>query len=735
MVTINNSDFVRGSWGAVDKSALGEKLAESGNAGAIHEAYLFVGDVEKRSTWKFPHHVLQGDTLKPHVGGVHAAAQRLVSSGATASSIPKKAAARHLLKHYKAMGEEAPESLSNLSKYVDRDEALREINMLQKLSLHNKSEQLLEWIQDVVSALPELPVGKEKAGPEVDLGDILAALEEILDYLAEEEEEEEGGTHDPTLQGRLDPQPISQPHFSPEFQYGPSAVPGGIPGHVSSATPADSSLGWETSKALAVAKRKGLPIAPDGNYAVKNMSLGFSNKGKKTREDYRPIPEELDQINKYSNVDLNQRDCYSFSCMAADTNPDAQYDIIEPSAHSDGAYMAPDQPILTDHEWKIANQIGKIYAAEAPGDGLYLKFYVMDTPENKHLLENLFGGVHNKVSIGFNTKLKDIHCSACSHDTSIYSDMCPHEPGMVDTKMKSPVYSRIKHMARFNECSLVTVPAQYKAGIRRNQEELMQEGRSPVAGQIDPPVAGGFDYNPLADRLPGEPPRGRETQGVPRTAVLSAPEAPLGDEVSPAKSGESTDTNGSANLDIKGSANPVSTIPSDHTGKDDLSVNAPQEQKEIGKTAELEVGPGPINEVGSTAGTSNVRMSEKPPELMDNHNEMDVQGLIREIRDLMTAIRESFAQSEERVRYLIETGIEASAKSAKTLADEQLENLKKSQEATDQRLEVLQGIVEMAASCTVQQIERDLIVRNGSKAAEKTSSLQSILPLIKGQKK
>lgn len=86
-IKIDNSaeSAVGGSWGAVNKTALRNRLmraVEDGEAGAtaaVRECYAVVG-----SRWReapsqelgYPHHVLRGDTLVVHVGGVIAAVQR-----------------------------------------------------------------------------------------------------------------------------------------------------------------------------------------------------------------------------------------------------------------------------------------------------------------------------------------------------------------------------------------------------------------------------------------------------------------------------------------------------------------------------------------------------------------------------------------------------------------------------------------------------------------------------------
>jgi len=102
---IKNNVISDKAWGDVDKTALGQKLADLGKENYIKECYLVVGDVEKRSTWKFPHHELQGEDLVVNKNGVISAYQALrgARNNPNISAVEKRDASRHLLKHYREM--------------------------------------------------------------------------------------------------------------------------------------------------------------------------------------------------------------------------------------------------------------------------------------------------------------------------------------------------------------------------------------------------------------------------------------------------------------------------------------------------------------------------------------------------------------------------------------------------------------------------------------------------------
>lgn len=164
-IKIDNDSIMEGDWSSVDKSELGRKLEESGDTSAIKEAYLYIGDIEKRSTWKFPHHALSGNTLKLHRKGVFAAAQRLVSGGETASDIPKSSAARHLIRHYRTMEEEIPESLADLAKSTPED-LQKEIEELENKLLYDytvMNDEEIRELEDLIELNKEYLVDLENA--------------------------------------------------------------------------------------------------------------------------------------------------------------------------------------------------------------------------------------------------------------------------------------------------------------------------------------------------------------------------------------------------------------------------------------------------------------------------------------------------------------------------------------------------------------------------------------------
>lgn len=104
-IRINNdpSQAKSGRWSGVNLTALRNRLAEAvanneaGAREAVRECYAVVEGWDAPSQqWKYPHHVLDGDTLVLHVEGVKAAVNR-------ASQQNETRALNHLRKHVRAL--------------------------------------------------------------------------------------------------------------------------------------------------------------------------------------------------------------------------------------------------------------------------------------------------------------------------------------------------------------------------------------------------------------------------------------------------------------------------------------------------------------------------------------------------------------------------------------------------------------------------------------------------------
>jgi len=93
-----------GAWSGVNLTALRNRLAraveeaEAGARPAVREVYAVVDGFDAPSRdWGYPHHVMRGDTVVLHVGGVQAATQRSRQQNAAGAMAHLRAHARALL--------------------------------------------------------------------------------------------------------------------------------------------------------------------------------------------------------------------------------------------------------------------------------------------------------------------------------------------------------------------------------------------------------------------------------------------------------------------------------------------------------------------------------------------------------------------------------------------------------------------------------------------------------------
>ena len=102
---IKNNKISTKPWGEVDKTALAHKVHDMG-INYIKEAYLYVGDPEKVSTYKLPHHeVINGDLVVNEKGvqAAYAAIEGAHGRKPDLSAEELAAAKKHLRKHYKEL--------------------------------------------------------------------------------------------------------------------------------------------------------------------------------------------------------------------------------------------------------------------------------------------------------------------------------------------------------------------------------------------------------------------------------------------------------------------------------------------------------------------------------------------------------------------------------------------------------------------------------------------------------
>lgn len=384
------------------------------------EMYLFPGDSEK--SWVFPHHKDSGE-LDP--AGVANAAKGLLSL--PDFEFPKKAAARHLLKHYSELEHEQgnlqipqpPRGLMDLKSYVCFEEAENELKMLTILCSNATGDgpdffegkgifEEMPGIKAELATLPILGVSTKTVSRE----DLISRLESLTENKKE------------------------------------------------------SKKAFKQLKKLVKSKGIDAEVCEDRKTInVKAHGMKFTNVGKTKAEDYYADESDLNKINKgYTNMSLKPSDVYVFTLASANKDVDRQNEHFTEQALADMASLSLDKALLLDHDWATKSHIGKIFDSAVEDGILKQKVYINNKPKNQDHIDNILTGIFNKVSVGFAADMKDMLCDSCADGTSIFDMSCSHKAGGLDEYGKRTTVT-ISRVADYFETSIVPIPAQRDAGI------------------------------------------------------------------------------------------------------------------------------------------------------------------------------------------------------------------------------------------------------------------------------
>jgi len=202
--------------------------------------------------------------------------------------------------------------------------------------------------------------------------------------------------------------------------------------------------------------------------------------GELDRESYRPTPEQLAMINKSGVPKTTQKENsgYVFTLQAtnAGNRPDRRSEAFTDSAHAKMGYYAVKNHIpylvasksdCEDHTWKAMNAYGFVFNAYVKDGALMYETYIAEKDFTKDILDRLFDGPMNKLSVGFSMNYADVMCSVCM-DKSIVDEECPHQPGMMDKKSGQKVVAIITDVVDNYEISAVAVPCQAEANVTQD---------------------------------------------------------------------------------------------------------------------------------------------------------------------------------------------------------------------------------------------------------------------------
>ena len=179
--------------------------------------------------------------------------------------------------------------------------------------------------------------------------------------------------------------------------------------------------------------------------------------------------EELDQINRFSKVELTADQVYTFSVRLCDNEVDRDFERFGTEDLERLGELFLGKSGIFDHQWSAKGQTARIYRTEvvrepgtvtAAGDEYrWLKgwAYLMRTEKNQELITEIEGGIKKEVSVG--CSMGRSVCSVCGAENGA----CGHAKGqMYGGKL---CFMELKDPNDAYEWSFVAVPAQPRAGV------------------------------------------------------------------------------------------------------------------------------------------------------------------------------------------------------------------------------------------------------------------------------
>lgn len=183
---------------------------------------------------------------------------------------------------------------------------------------------------------------------------------------------------------------------------------------------------------------------------------------------------ELKKINTYARRKLNADELYTFHVELCNNDIDRDFEKFSVQALKELAPLFVGKTGICDHSMKSSDQKARIFdtyvekvAGKKTADGedfyrLMAKAYMLNTPENKVLIDEIDAGIKKEVSVSCSMS-KSI-CSICSGDRK--KGRCEHINGRI--YKNETCFSILSDPTDAYEFSFVAVPAQREAGITKS---------------------------------------------------------------------------------------------------------------------------------------------------------------------------------------------------------------------------------------------------------------------------
>ena len=184
-------------------------------------------------------------------------------------------------------------------------------------------------------------------------------------------------------------------------------------------------------------------------------------------------PEDMELINNFARKTLAPEDVYIFSLILCDNEIDRDFERFSTDALKPLASMYVGKTGIFDHDAKSGNQAARIFWTEVIEDpsittaagekycAVKAKAYMLKSPKNKELIDEIDAGIKKEVSVG--CCVQKVSCSVCGAD--LKQAPCAHKKGK--RYGGELCHAVLSEPADAYEWSFVAVPAQPKAGVTK----------------------------------------------------------------------------------------------------------------------------------------------------------------------------------------------------------------------------------------------------------------------------
>lgn len=188
---------------------------------------------------------------------------------------------------------------------------------------------------------------------------------------------------------------------------------------------------------------------------------------------YTPDEVDYEKINEFTRREFSKDELYVFEATLCDNDIDRDFEKFSLNALGSLQKLFIGKTGIKNHSMRAEDQTARIFdtrlekiKGKKTADGedyvaLKAKAYMVRTPENESLINDIDAGIKKEVSVSCSAKSKI--CSVCGADKS--AAYCEHRAG--ETYGGKLCYTILDDVSDAYEFSFVAVPAQRNAGVEK----------------------------------------------------------------------------------------------------------------------------------------------------------------------------------------------------------------------------------------------------------------------------